>query len=438
MITTHPFLQIVRLFLLVPVFCLLYCNCRKSQQEQLAFLSQQIKEGRGEAAIEEIIEEIEELLAESNRQHSVVLETSSEKRYVGVSPDGNQFAWIQSDQLHYGIGEQRKKISLPGKARGFNLSWSGNYAVVVLQSGEGCNPLVISMARGQLLDQQLPSIDCQHRPVITDDGQYFYYQKKGGISYYPVSQNETTNYSDETELPQELTAKNFPVRYKKVPQRFVLYQIGKHGLKIFHGNFGYYKIYFYPGSGSKLQKSKLVFSRPVLYYSHDSWYSELKNGLQATDDEGRDKIAAQVADKTAEEMANKVAEEAVDRAAAGRRRQAFVYSGKAGQWQLRSVGLDGKLTIGRSIEGDIIADNLVFLQDQNRFLLLYQDQLYYWNPLTNRRTLLPLAARFFEFYAGGLIYVDLLNRMYLRRAPFSAFEMRLVELQREALSLLER
>ena len=46
--------------------------------------------------------------------------------------------------------------------------------------------------------------------------------------------------------------------------------------------------------------------------------------------------------------------------------------------------------------------------------------------------MLPLLARDFELYRGGLVYVDLLNRLYIRKAPFSDLEIEMVKLRERA------
>lgn len=437
--TERPFGAWAILTLLLIAWGLFYSNCSKTPEERLADLALRIKKGERE----ESLQEIRALLAESNRQHSITLEGSSEKRYLGVSPDGSRIAWIQSNKLYYREAEQKGPIELPGNVRGFNLSWSGRYAVAVLQSGdqaqEGCQPVVLFLDNAELLDQKLPTVDCQHRPAITDNGRYLYYKKAKGISYYPVSQSKAVDSDSLADLPEELSAKKFPVRYKKVPQRFVLHQIGRRGLLIFHGNFGYYKLYFYPGSGKKLKKRGTVFSRPVLYHSYDSWNALLKGSGLNRGRGGRSRAKEDPVATGGEAIQAKELAKADSGYGSGYGSdQAFAYGGGAGKWRLYPLRLKGGLALGRSIEGDMVADNLAFLRDQNQFLLLSQDQLYYWSPLTNRRIALPLAARFFEFYNGGLVYVDLLNRMYLREAPFSAFEMKLMQLQAKALSLLEK
>lgn len=75
---------------------------------------------------------------------------------------------------------------------------------------------------------------------------------------------------------------------------------------------------------------------------------------------------------------------------------------------------------------------MVFIRDRRAFLTLQREKMFYWNPLRNTRRELPLVARGFELYSGGLVYIDLLNRLYLRREPFSHFEMELMQLREKA------
>ena len=75
---------------------------------------------------------------------------------------------------------------------------------------------------------------------------------------------------------------------------------------------------------------------------------------------------------------------------------------------------------------------MVFVRDRREFLILHRDHMSYWDPIRNRKSDLPLVARGFVLYSGGLVYIDLLNRVYLRKKPFSPFEIDLMRLRKQA------
>ncbi|MEQ9363750.1 MAG: hypothetical protein RIF32_05880, partial [Leptospirales bacterium] len=375
---------------------------------------------------EAVLTEINELLILNNRELSTPLNEDATARVLKRSLDGSVAAWTQADEFHFHRADASGSVDFDGaNPRDFTLSYSGKFAVVLTETETGCRPFVVSLSRESVLETpELPDGSCYEAPVVTDDGRYYYYPEKGGLRLIDLAGDPGDQSAQPEEAPEDLPAKKFPPKYKKITNQFSIEQINARGLLIFHGSAGAYNLYYYPGVGSKLSEvkpaGKDMIARPRLYsvFEGDTIASSDDPELSEEDD------GHETGDAEPAAPAN-------DGAYGLDTVQAFVYVGGAGKRRLHGLRFSSPPKINAGMPARV-TQHLSFVRDRREFLILHQDHMSYWDPLRNKKSALPLVARGFVLYSGGLVYIDLLNRLYLRKQPFSPFELELMRLRKRA------
>lgn len=392
-------------------------SCGETAAETLTRLEAMIAgEAAGAQSTAEALAEINELLLEKNRELSEPLGESAVPRILKRSLNGGVVAWSERERFFFRTPEGLGSLE-PGnnEIRDFNLSYSGRYAVVLLETATGCQPTVVSIEDKRMLaapgNRKLPEASCYELPAVTDDGSTYIHAAKGGLNLLPLQ----TNSDGSVPADGRLAAKYFPAKYKKITNSFSLMQMNERGLLIFHGGAGAYRMYHYAGTGATVTgvtvPGKAMVARPILY-------SVFEGDTLTISDESLAEAAAGEANSA--RPPNKTY--ALDTA------QAFVYAGGAGRRRLHGVRFDSPPRVFPGLPARV-SQQLAFVRDRAEFLTLFRDHMSYWDPVRNRKAPLPLVARDFVLYSGGLVYVDLLDRLYLRREPFSRFEMELMRLR---------
>lgn len=407
----------------------LISGCGETPEETRARLTQMIAENQNEA----VLAEINELLIENNRELSTPLNEDSTPRVLKRSLDGSVAAWTQADEFHFHRADASGSVDFDDATpRDFTLSYGGQFAVVLVELENGCRPFVVSLRRERILDRDdLPDGSCYEAPVVSDDGRFYYYAEKGGVRVVDLdpSAESAGGQADSgdlpEDLPEDLPAKKFPPKYKKITNQFFLNQVNERGLLIFHGSAGAYNLYHYSGSGSSLTRlkpsGKDMIARPRLYSVFEG---DTISGNPAANKaaENGENDSGDISDAPARTRDDPYG---LDTA------QAFVYAGGAGKRRLHGLRFADQPKFNRGFSARV-TQHLSFVRDRREFLILHKDHMSYWDPIRNKKAALPLVARGFVQYSGGLVYIDLLNRLYLRKQPFSPFEMELMRLRQEA------
>ena len=401
------------------LLCLLFLfsgllACSETKQEILARLARTIAENtenKGQSKeIDAAREEIAQRFIEENRKHSVQLAESEPNRLIKISLDGSTLIWVQEGYLYYVQNERQWKLGLDleGDLLDMNPSWNGDYLVLFVRPELGkkkknrkCQPKILSLVKRKFLEYDLPKLKCSNTPAINDKGNTLFYAAKGELRRFPLD-----NLSFQQALSQSITfsAKHFTKKYKKVKNRFVLYQAAPQAVLIFFGNVGYYNMYYYNGqTEDKLDKSNIVFSSARLYPS-------FRLGLQ-----NKMNVGMQTQEKKRLGLYEA---------------RAFAYSGGAGKRKLHALHFGEELKVGEGFQAQVFSQ-LIFLQEQGQFLSIQEQKLYFWDPVSVQRQRLPLSAKNLFLFRKGLIYVDLLGQLYLRQSLFSDFEMSLLDLYDE-------
>ncbi|MCR9143812.1 MAG: hypothetical protein NXI24_16315 [bacterium] len=399
----------------------IFTGCGETPAETRARLERLIAENQNEA----VLAEINELLIENNRELSTPLNEETAPRILKRSLDGSVAAWTQSGEFHFHRADASGSVDLgDANLREFTLSYSGRYAVVLAELEKGCRPFVVSLGGEAILETpDLPDGSCYEAPVVTDDGRFFFYPEKGGVRFIEIQSaaaaGEDAQTGEAPGAPENLSSKKFPPKYKKITNQFSIEQINRRGLLIFHGSAGAYNLYFYSGSGSSVSQvkpgGKGMIARARLYsvFEGDTIASEDDPELSETDGDGN------------EERAPAGGAYGLDTV------QAFVYAGGAGKRRLHGLRFSNPPKFQQGLPARV-TQHLTFVRDRREFLILHRDHMSYWDPLRNKKSALPLVARGFVLYSGGLVYIDLLNRLYLRKQPFSPFELELMRLRKKA------
>ena len=378
---------------------LLPLRCLESPEETIERLSLWIASGREQEALEEI----DELLSETNNESSIPIDEDSAMRLLGRSIDGSRVAWISQARFYFRGSDSEGYVNIGEEPIAFNLSYSGRFATVIRRENGSCQALFVDLNESEIIDlpteNERMEVRCNEIPAITDDGRYIYFARDGGLRRLVLNE---TGLAD-SDRGRDLPSGRFRPKYRLTANRFVVHQVGERGLIIFFGTAGYYQGYYYSGSGTDVQAMSQPCASPqlVLVFDGDT-ITEEANPEQA----GRPDPEVDFAD-------------------------AFVYVGGAGRRKLHSLRWTNSFAMGSGMNARA-ATHMIYLRDRRQFIVLDDDRMYYWDAQTNRRSSLPLLARQFELYNGGLVYVDLLNRLYLRRAPFSRMELDLVRLREEA------
>lgn len=389
----------------------LLLRCTESPEEIIADLEELVAEGRRKEALEEI----NERLTERSKELSIPLNEDSVDRILKQSPDGSRVAWVQDQELFVlKTDGQQTSIDLDENVRDFSLSNSGRFAALQLESESGCRPVVVDIDDRSVLEQSFPPSPCFQVPAVTDDGALLIQMRGGGLNLISIGA------APRLDAPRELPAALFPPRYKNVSNAFTLYQVNKRGLLIFFGAAGYYDLYFYSGTGREVKRLQQNLARPRLFIVSEGGAPD---GEGAAEEAPGDETDA----TDGEAPAPRDAPAAPDRLRLTTA-DGFVYSGGAGRWMLHAVRYRESVEVGPGFGAQNFSQ-VAFLRARRSFLIQSRDKLYYWDPVERTRKLLPLIARKFELYSGGLAYVDLVGRLYLRKAPFSDLEIQLVQMR---------
>lgn len=406
--------------------------CTETHQERLLRLEMQIKAGKATEAIQEI----NTYLNEQNALLSEPIDTKPSKRLLKNSLDGRIAAWIKDERLHFINGENTDSIELNGQPIDFNLSYSGNFALALVKQGQTCLLQVVDIQDRTLLDKEIP-VKCNHMPLVTDDGHFLYAIDAKGITPNQIrtTENSALNLGGgatvRPSLPEQITMKKLAPKYKKIKNRTTLYQVQGRGYVAFRGAAGYYRIYQYPGSGKKITSTKASFARAALYSVYDG--DTLPIPVNIPQDDALNNVEENIEPS---HIATQSDSNGPDRAASEylfQKAHAFAYTGSAGKRRLRALVFEDRIKMGKSFAAPVW-EKLQFIRDREEFMILNEDRLFYWNPITHKKSQLPLVAHDFVLFDGGLLYVDLTNRLYIRREPFSPAELDLVKLRSQAVA----
>ena len=393
-------------YLLLGLFFICFLACSESKQEMLVRLAQTIAENKEKSEqIELARKEITERVIKENRRYSIQLAEADPGRLVRVSFDGSTLLWFQEDQLYYLRGEKRWKLDLDleGRLVDMNPSWSAKYLVLFDydEKEKKCRPTVLSLAKKKILDYGLPKLECGNTPVVNDSGDTLFYAAKGELRRFPL---DTLSSKAKLSKGISFSAKHFVKKYKKIKNRFILYQVGPQALLLLFGNLGYYNMYYYNAQEEdKLAKSNIVFSSSRIFPSF----------RKAKDRDSSIEIQTQEKKRLRLYKAH-----------------AFGYSGGAGKRRLHALHFGKDLEVGQGFKTEVFSQ-LIFLEGQGQFLSVQEQKLYFWDPVGAQMQRLPLAAKNLFLFRNGLIYVDLLGQLYLRERLFSDFEMSLLDLYHE-------
>ena len=405
-----------RILLAVPLLGLgvsLLGACEKSQEEILAELSEKIRAGQ----TQEAASEIQALLADTNNSLSELFESRPKKGSLAVSLGGEVAAWLDGESIYYHTSDGVHSHEGEGVPVAFRLSSGGRFMSATFRDSDGCHLQLIDTQEQDAEDHPFRG-SCDEPPVVSEDGSTLFAVEKSKIRAIPLHNTKPESglkmesATLRPSLPEDIPLSVFQIKLKKFQPKLRLLQIGQRGWSAWYGRAGLYRLYFYPGSGSKVLTNKTVLSRPFFYTSYDGDTLPLLDTKQEAPKPQDSKASAKYEFEKA---------------------QAFVYSGGAGKRKLRALYFGEDLKMGAPFPSPIW-DDLQFIRDREEFMALKKRHLYYWNPISRKKQLLPLLAREFLLFDGGLLYVDLMGRLYLRKAPFSDFELKLVELRKQARS----
>lgn len=366
--------------------------CRESAEEKLARLEAM---GRG-ADREDALEEISSLLTEKNKELSEPIDEDNVDRILKQSADGKTIAWAQDDDLYVREADRVRHIDLDAPISDFTLSGNGRFAAALTAAESECKPVVIDVIERRTREIEAGPVACFRTPAISGDGALLFLPEKNGLRLMELESGQS----------RQIPASKTPAKFRNLSNLYAITTIGERSALVFFGAAGYYDLYYYSGDGGDLKRLLQNVARPRFFPSTDGVRLESAEELPST----------------------AVTEDRLNLAKA----DGFVYSGGAGRWQLHPLQLGDEPRLGRALPAPAF-QQLVFVRNRGEFLIHSRERLYYWNPYSRKKRALPLAARRFEMGAEGLIYVDLLNRLYLRRAPFSELEIQLTQL-RESIS----
>ncbi len=78
-------------------------------------------------------------------------------------------------------------------------------------------------------------------------------------------------------------------------------------------------------------------------------------------------------------------------------------------------------------------NGIVYLRKEGEVLALKKQKLFFWNPNNFKQQEIPLFATNLYSFKEGLIYIDLLGNMYLRKESFTEYELGLIDLYNDIL-----
>lgn len=388
--------------------------CGKTDEETRLFLERQLKTEKSDDALKKI----RNLIDESNRQHSVMLSDNRRKnRPLGVSGDGDTLFWREDTTLFYrpAGGEEIRRMELPGVPVQLKLSFHGRFGLAVYRETTDkkkvCRLLPLSLREGRPLGESLLVTGCESKPAISDRGVLYY--GRGGALYH---QQTVVEKADPTILESPgrdvLPAKAFPEKYKKIKNRFTVYDLPGEQLLIFHGAAGFYRLYHYPGSGGKVTRLAENISRAQLY-----------------------PVVHHIRLKAPPPKPGQPADAAETPAPGLRLREprtpAFnFYQGAAGKYSLRRIEIGKRIKLGQAVKLRPL-EAPVYVENEKAYLILRNDLACLWPP-GKRLEYLPLETANLLAYNDGLAYEDTEGRLLLRAQPFTNHEQELLQLKFQA------
>ncbi len=416
-------------FFMICFFSALFFSCSESEPEIIKRLSIGIrKNSQKEEKIKGYEKEIVYLLTKRNYKSSQLISKANQNRIIKPTSDGKILFWIEpkTRQLHYVQNGKKTQFELVFRKNfpedtliiDFNPSWSGNYLLVLFYEKEKktCVPRILSLRKKRFLRKELPSIECGHTPIISDDANIIHYHSKGEIVRQPLIHRDLSSPSF---LVESITfsRQNFVEKYKKVKSHFILYPIGPQGILILFGNAGYYQLYHYDGIGDKLKKHNLIFSSGKLYFSSRIIETQKDNIPFFGKDMNKGEDNFQNA-------------------------QAFIYSGGAGKRLLHQIKWGNDVVkIGAGLSAPVLND-LIYLRKQKLFLGIQDSYLYLWDPNSgedfeytknsdidaneNKMLKIPLSIRKLISSQNGIAYIDLYNQLYFYEKVLTKFELDLI------------
>ncbi|MBX7057994.1 MAG: hypothetical protein K1X75_07995 [Leptospirales bacterium] len=375
--------------LLAALLLTLLGGCSERAEEKLARLERMSASGESADALSEI----NELLTEKNKELSEPLDEERADRILKLSADGRVAAWSQDEELYIRDQERTYNIDLDAPISDFTLSSNGRYAAATIAGDNECVAAAVDVRDQSVRETNLPEGPCYLTPAISDDGQLLYLPREKSLWVLALNSGART----------EITPAQTPPKYRNLSNIYTVTSAGRRGALIFYGAAGYYDLYYYPGQGSQLTRLLQNVARPYFFPSTQGATLASPDDLEV-EAPPPDRLKLGEAD-------------------------GFVYSGGAGRWQLHALRLSGERPqAGANLPAPAFSQ-LAFLRNRRVFLAQSRERLHYWNPYTRKKRELPLLARKFEMGAEGLLYVDLLNRLYLRRSSFSELEIRLTQMR---------
>ncbi|MCB1172001.1 MAG: hypothetical protein KDK39_00475 [Leptospiraceae bacterium] len=400
------------------ILALAIFRCTQTPTESLTEIQTWIQEGK----IEQARQRIAELLTTSNQEFSETLIARAKPVDLQVSLNGDLAAWSQGSQFHFHDASLWQQMDLDKKIASFQLSFSGKYAAVLVQNKDQlCDLELIDTTSNSRIQHNIGMLPCQNQPVISDDGQILYFIKDNNIHFHQIAGNATQldldgQIAHEAE-PTVITQNQFSRKYKKLQYNIYLYQINQRGWLAFYGTGGYYQLYFYPGSGNKLIPEKTTFAKPALFTIFDG------STLTEVEPLATDKEPNNAPDPVDTKKPSRAKDSYLFASAL-----AFAYSGGAGQRQLLALKFTDDIKRGTAMRSPVWP-KLQFIRDREEFMILKNNELFYWNPLTQKKVLLPVIAHDFVLFAGGLLYRDINQNLNLRKKAFTPFEIQLVQIR---------
>ncbi len=341
---------------------------------------------------------LKEQLLKITRKHSDTISSGNRIGKFRISLDGRTLFWLQAKKLHYYKDKKKESFSIPfqGNPISLNPSWSGRYIAILFQRKDKCIPEVISVEQKKVVKKILPVLECGHVPSVSDDGSFFSYAKKGSIHHIVLDQSLKKN-------PLPLASKHFVPKYKTIQNNFHLYSYGENSILILFGSAGYYQFYRYDVKGERFQKHpKALASYRIFPSFHPDSSDKMPSPELLKYPKEKIRYKLYLAD-------------------------AFVYSGDTGRHKIHPIRFQDGFTIGSGFSCRPATD-LGFIPSQSVFLALIRDQLYWIDPVQNKKWTFPLPIHQMITFQGGFVYTDLSDRMYVRKKPFSQYEIDLISL----------
>ena len=417
---------------------LLLTNCSESKKDIITRLTNTISNPKQDSeSLKKTQIEIENLLNKENYNRSKVINNNKQKYIIDFSMDGKTAAWYADSKLL--IFQNDSKISLEPNINqvvvDFNLSYNGNFIILILKNGKSCNFKVISVKEKKISNSSSTDFSCNQSPAVDDKGEKIYYFDNGNLNYYSLEQSIQTQ-EDSLKLNTNLkpvkslnniktlvSSKNFNFKYRNVSPKQIIYTYKPNSLLIFYGNAGVYDIYFYNILKNKLNKHKLTASTPELFLS--SKYENLnKNDLELKSQ----KVTISTISKIKENLNFANLDQELEKI------EAFIYTGNAGKYEIRPINItEDQFKIGNAIKSEIY-NKIIYITHQAEFMVMQKQKILFWNPKNSIKQKIPFSIKNFYAFNGGILFIDTFNKIYHRKEKFTEFEQNLIDLYNDILN----